>query len=393
MSIFVLTLLVIEFIDELAYGARETAWPLIRADLGLTYAEIGLLMGLPIFASTIIEPILSILSDIPGWRRRVILVGGLAFVAELMMVALATNGAIILLAYLLFSPFAGVFVSLSQAALMDIAPERHEQNMARWTLFGAAAIVVAPIMLSVILALGGSWRIMFVLSAVLTLAAWLALRVQRFPQHHAPDPDDPEAMPTTFAQLIEGFRGAFRALRRGRVFRWLVLLDFADLMMDVLYGYLALYFVDVVGVNEGQAALGIAIWTGVGLVGDVLLIPLLERVRGLTYLRFSAVVNLFLFPAFLLIPGFEAKVIVLGVLGVFNAGWYSVLQAQVYSAMPGQSGAAAALSSIFGVITGLLPLGIGIAAQLFTLENAMWLMLLGPIALLIGIPRRAQDAV
>jgi FSR family fosmidomycin resistance protein-like MFS transporter len=177
------------------------------------------------------------------------------------------------------------------------------------------------------------------------------------------------------------------------VLRWLVLLDFSDLMLDVLYGYLALYFVDVVGVTEGQAALGIAVWTGVGLLGDVLIIPLLERVRGLTYLRFSAAVNLLLFPTFLLIPGFTPKVIVLGILGVFNAGWYSVLQAQVYSAMPGQSGAAAALSSIFGVITGLLPLGIGVAAHLFTLENAMWLLLLGPIALLIGIPRRRQDAL
>lgn len=393
MSVFVLTLLVIEFIDELAYGSRETAWPLIRADLNLSYADIGLLMGLPIFASTIIEPILSILSDIPGWRRRIILIGGLAFIAELMLVALATNGATILLAYLLFSPFAGVFVSLSQAALMDYAPDRHEQNMARWTLFGAVAIVVAPILLSLVLTLGGTWRIMFILSAILTLGVWLALRVQRFPQHHAPDPDDPEAAPATFPQLIDGFRGAFRALRRSSVLRWLVLLDFSDLMLDVLYGYLALYFVDVVGVTEGQAALGIAVWTGVGLLGDVLIIPLLERVRGLTYLRFSAAVNLLLFPTFLLIPGFTPKVIVLGILGVFNAGWYSVLQAQVYSAMPGQSGAAAALSSIFGVLTGLLPLGIGVAAHLFTLENAMWLLLLGPIALLIGIPRRRQDAL
>ena len=42
---FVFILLVIEFLDEFVFGAREAAWPLIRDDLGLTYAQIGLLLG------------------------------------------------------------------------------------------------------------------------------------------------------------------------------------------------------------------------------------------------------------------------------------------------------------------------------------------------------------
>lgn len=40
-------LLVIEFLDEFIYGAREAAWPLVRSDLALTYAQIGVLLGLP----------------------------------------------------------------------------------------------------------------------------------------------------------------------------------------------------------------------------------------------------------------------------------------------------------------------------------------------------------
>jgi len=45
-------------------------------------------------------------------------------------------------------------------------------------------------------------------------------------------------------------------------------------MLDILYGFLALYFVDVVRVSPAFAALGVAVWTGLGLLGDFLLIPL-----------------------------------------------------------------------------------------------------------------------
>jgi FSR family fosmidomycin resistance protein-like MFS transporter len=57
-AIFTFTLLTIEFLDELVYGAREAAWPLIRTDLALTYAQVGLLLSLPNLASSLVEPFL-----------------------------------------------------------------------------------------------------------------------------------------------------------------------------------------------------------------------------------------------------------------------------------------------------------------------------------------------
>src|SRR5688500_14857310 len=73
-GVFTLTLLAIEFLDELAYGAREAAWPLIRDDLGLDYAQVGLLLGLPNFIANFIEPFIGILGDV--WRRRALVLGG-----------------------------------------------------------------------------------------------------------------------------------------------------------------------------------------------------------------------------------------------------------------------------------------------------------------------------
>jgi MFS transporter, FSR family, fosmidomycin resistance protein len=186
--------------------------------------------------------------------------------------------------------------------------------------------------------------------------------------------------------MWNGFCMGFAALRQRAVLRWLVLLEFSNLMLDVLYGYLALYFVDVVGFSPTKAALAVAVWTGFGLLGDFLLIPLLERVHGLGYLRLSVLMELVLFPAFLLIANPWIKLVVAGLLGLFNSGWYAILKGNLYSSMPGHSGTVMALEDISGLIGKLLPFGIGLAAERFGLGSALWICLAGPIALFIGLP-------
>jgi FSR family fosmidomycin resistance protein-like MFS transporter len=149
---------------------------------------------------------------------------------------------------------------------------------------------------------------------------------------------------------------------------------------------MALYFVDVVGTSPALAGTAVVIWSGVGLLGDALIIPVLERVRGLTYLRFSALAKLVLYPAFLLVPWVEAKLVLLGLVGLANAGWYAILQGQLYSALPGRSGTAMAAGSVIGLVSWVIPAGLGAVAQAAGLPVAMWLLLAGPLALLIGLP-------
>jgi FSR family fosmidomycin resistance protein-like MFS transporter len=205
-------------------------------------------------------------------------------------------------------------------------------------------------------------------------------------------PDDPfhlNSLPH-FGAIIKQFRLTFSALRDWTVVRWLVLLEFSDLMLDILYGFLPLYLVDVAGFTPAQAALSVAVWTGVGLLGDFLLIPLVERVKGLDYLRVSVVIELILFPVFLIFSISWLKLVVLGLMGFFNAGWYAILKANLFESMQGRSGAAQALDNVSGLIGKLIPFGIGVAAQALGLASAMWLLLAGPIALLIGLPRRVE---
>jgi FSR family fosmidomycin resistance protein-like MFS transporter len=377
----VLVLLIIEFLDEFIYGAREVAWPLIGADLALSYTQIGLLLSLPSVIGNLVELSIGVLADV--WKRRALIIGGgIAFSVALLLVAYSRDFPLLLAAFILLSPASGAFVSLSQATLMDIDPGRHEQNMARWTFAGSVGVVIGPLALGVAINLGWEWRDLFLLSAGLALI--LVLLAWRMPIK-SPRQGKGEA------SFKQGVMDALQALRRREVLRWLTLLEFSDLMMDVLFGFLALYFVHIVGTTPTQAAMAVAVWTTSALVGDLALIPLLERVRGLRYLRLSAGLELVLFAAFLLSPILWVKIGLLALLGLFNAGWYSIPQAQLYSAMPGQSGSVMTVGNIFGFVGGLIPLGLGLIADRLDLQVAMWLLLLGPIALIVGIPLGSKN--
>jgi MFS transporter, FSR family, fosmidomycin resistance protein len=162
-------------------------------------------------------------------------------------------------------------------------------------------------------------------------------------------------------------------------------LQLGDFTYDLLRGFLALYFVDVVGTNEAGAALAVAVWTWVGLAGDFAVVPLLERVRGLSYLRVSTAFVAVLFPALLLAEGFATKLVLLGLLGIANAGWYAVLSAKLYEEFPGRSGTVMAVGNIYGLADWFVPLALGAYAERYGLAPMMWLLAAGPVLLLIGL--------
>ena len=375
--------LIIEFIDELVFGISEAALPFIRNDLHLNYAQVGLALSLPGFIANFIEPFLFTISDV--WRRRtIILMGGIFFTVSLFLTGISYSFLFLLSSFILFHPSSGAFVGISQAALMDSAPNRRENNMARWTFAGSLGVVIGPVLLAGAAWIGFGWRGIFIGLALLSTVV-LAAAFKRIPD------DKPHPIPfPSFRDILGQFGRTFSALKNWAVVRWLILLEFSDLMLDIFYGFLPLYFVDVAGFTPAQAALSVAVWTGVGLLGDLLLIPLVERVKGLDYLRVSVIIELILFPLFLLSPIPWLKLVIAAFMGFFNAGWYAILKAKLYEAMHGQSGAALTLDNVSGLIGKLIPLGIGLAAQAYGLQTAMWLLLAGPVALLIGLPRKSH---
>jgi FSR family fosmidomycin resistance protein-like MFS transporter len=389
-SSFVVVLLAVEFLDELSFGANEAAWPALRSDIGLSYGVIGLLIAIPAFFSSAVEPVLGIIGD-SRHRSTVIAGGGLLFAAGWILAAMATTPWMLLVALLVLYPASGAFVSLSQATYVDLEPGAHDDAMARWTLAGSVGVVAGPLALSLAFLAGLGWRGAFVVFAA--IAVFLAVRgIQATraagPSSGAADDDDEEDVP-----LAETVRASLAAAKRPRVWRWLALLELGDLTGDVLLSFLALYLVDSAGASLAASSVAIAIWAGMGLAGDALLILVLRRFDGLRYLRLSAAVMTLLLVAFLLTPSFPAQVAILGFMGFFQAGWYAIPQARLYATLPGQSGTAVAVSSASGLVTSFVPAGLGAVAAFYGIDAVLWLLLAGPVAFVLWLPRRQETAI
>ena len=379
--------LLIEFLDELVFGVGEIALPFIRNDLDLSYTQIGLLLSLPGIIAAFIEPFIGILGDV--WKRRILIItGGVLFTLSLFMTSISYSFVFLLSSFILFFPSSGAFVSLSQATLMDSDTTRHEQNMARWTLAGSLGVLTGPLLLGLFVYLGLGWRGTY--AALAALSALCLLAALRFlPADSVSSPSFP-----SLRLVFDGFRAAFSALKRKEVWRWLLLLEFADLIMDVLFSYLALYFVDVVRATELQAGLAITIWLAMGLITDFLFIPFIDRQRdSIRYLRATALLQLFVFAGFLLVPGLIFKLVFVIFVNLFNTGWYPILQGRLYSNLPGQSASIMALGSVTAPLAKFFPFLIGFLADRFGLQTSMWILLLGPIALLIGLPRNNTNSL
>lgn len=379
-----LVALAVELSDELFDGTKSAAMPLIRHDLSLSYAQIGLLAAIPLIVGGILELPVGIVSGTGARRRRFILIGGLAFCGSVLAAGLAGSFAVLLIALTIFFPASGAFVSLTQSALMDSAPARQAQHMARWTLAGSAGAVIGSLLVAAVLAGGGSWRQAVVAVAVASFLVWLAVA--------AVGRGDPRG--TGQVQADEeagwpGWRAVAGIVRRSGALRWLLLLQVADLLLDVLTAFLALYLVTAGGASPSVAALGVAIRLGAGLAGDTLLIRLLERHDGRRVLRASTWLALLLFPAFLLVPGLGLKLVALAALTLTTTPWYPVLAAELYGSLPGRSGLAVTLSSGAGLAGGLGPLVIGLLAQNLGLSWAMTALCAVPVVMLAAPAARA----
>src|SRR5207247_4692325 len=257
----------------------------------------------PGLVSLCFVPLIGVLGDM-GRRRALVLSGGLGFAAALVLAAVAPGFGLLLGAFLVMFPSRGGLVSRSRGLRMDVAPAMRERNLARWTLAGSVGVAAGPLLFLAT----RSWRWTFVGLAVVALA--LTVFVRRLPFDGRGERG--------------GFRTALAALRRREVLRWLALLELQDLGGDVLYGYLALYFVDVVGVSARAAALVVGVWPVSALVGNLILLRFLRQVPGASYVRATALAVAVLFPLFQLADGLSPEVVLIGVVGALHSRLYSV---------------------------------------------------------------------
>lgn len=396
----VTVLLLIEFLDELVDGVMGAAWPAIRAEFQLGYDEVGLAMSLPVLFCLLLEPALALWADM-GRRRGLIASGGVSFSVSLLVCGAAWHQAVFVVSRMLFFPASGAFVNLAQAALMELEPQRRAVMMARWTLAGSLGVVVGPLLLGGCAALGWGWRAPFVLMGVLSLAAaawfWRLTDADAAPPPEVEDEED-EAGGGSEEDSEEDFSGGQRppdpqvswraqlwsiaeALRSREVWKWLALLAASNLLLDILTSLLSLYLVDVRGWSQERAALASSVRAGVGFAGDALFVVVAARVDGLRWVRWTALASVVFYPVFLLWDHGWVSLGLLGVLGFCGAGWYAVLKAKLYDALPHRPGLVVAVGAAFEILEGGVPLGLGVLAEHTSLTASMWVLLLGPALL------------
>ena len=376
-----LVFLLIEFFDEFHYGIQSAILPALRSDLALSYAQIGLLLGLPHVIGTLIEPLIMLLGD-TRLRKHLMIGGGLIITLSLLLLANASSYPFVLAAFMISFPASGAFVTLSQATLMDHNPGREHQVMARWTVAGSLGTVLGPLVLAGGFALAFGWRWVFTVLGVMAFVLTISLMRYRITAHGSSLVQPEEVNPGVPKRLLQNL---WQALRNAHLLRWVLLLQLSDLLLDVFTGYVALYFTDVVGMKAAQASLLLGVLMGAGLIADLLLVPLLEKVPGRKVVRISAFLAVILYPTWLLVPWIPAKIILLVMMPFTTMGWYPVLQGEAYAAVPGKSGTVMAVSSLAGFAGGAMIWLIGWVAGQAGLSIAMWLLLIGPVSLVLFV--------
>ncbi len=374
--LFSVVLYGVELLDEFIYGLFGATLPTIKTEFALTYTQVGLLFTLPGLIGVLGEPFIGLLGD-TRHRRALVLGGILATAIGLTLISGAQQYLPLLLAMCILYVASGAYVNLSQATLIDRDPRRAENTMARWVLMGAIGVTLSPLLITVVLTVEGSWRAVFLSTAIVAGVFALLLFKQRFDGHAGAEDEA--------GSLKQMGRRLLTALRSRTLVKWVILTELADFMLDKLLEVTGLYFHDVAGVSLPAASAAVTVSTIAGLLGSFVLVPLLEKVNGVRVLRVTAFIVLFAYAALLLIPSVWLKVVLIAVISLSTAGWYVVLRARCYEALPGQSGVVVAVTSLANVSGLFVPLLLGGIADAFGLQAAMWLLIIGPIALIWGV--------
>jgi FSR family fosmidomycin resistance protein-like MFS transporter len=284
---------------------------------------------------------------------------------------------VLLLAFGVLYVASGAYVNLSQATLIDLNSNRAEHTLARWTLLGSIGVTLSPLIVIAAFSIGYTWRSIYLACALIAAVFVVLLFKQKFESHDGARDES--------ISIRKLGRSLIAALRNRQMLKWIILTELADFMLDKLLEVTGLYFHDVAGVSLAGASAAVAVFTIAGLIGNGLIVPVLEKVRGVRLLRVTAIVVLIAYTALLLTPIVWIKYVLIGVISFSTAGWFAILRAKCFEVLPGQSGVVIAVTSLANLSSLFVPLVLGSIADAIGLSTAMWLLAIGPVALIIGV--------
>lgn len=359
-------LLFARFVDELGSGLLVLLVPTLRARLGLSVPQVGWCFQVMASVGAVVEPVAGLAID--HVRRRPLLAGGAAaWAAALLLAAGATSFGWLLAAFALVGAAYGPLANTADVVLVEAHPRSAERIASRSTVLDTTGALLAPAAVAAGAAAGLDTRVLLVAAGTGVLAYAALLAGSTLPPPPAPRTGDVRAR----AEVLAGVR-AVAADRSAR--RWLIALLLVELL-DPLEVFEPVWLSDEVGVSPALVAVHVAVGTVATLVALVVLDRLLERHDGRRIVTFAGTAALVLFPAWLLVPGYAAKLVLVVLRNAATAPLWPIVHARALSAAPGRAGAVAAVAAA----AGLLPVHatfawfagrVGLTAGMFWLQAA-----------------------
>src|SRR5260221_14441992 len=139
-SLLRLTLLHMGLLDELITGFVVVGLPLLRDQLGLTYAQVGLLFSAGALSAMILEPIINLMSDRSS-KRWWILGGLLILAADFALAGNVRSFGWLLFVFILMYPAIAKGVVLAEGPLFHRAQEVGACRRTPWTCVKMTGLV------------------------------------------------------------------------------------------------------------------------------------------------------------------------------------------------------------------------------------------------------------
>ncbi len=234
---------------------------LVATQLGVTEGVIGL--SVSVTALTALVAALGMGSLFPRLDRRTLLVAlTVAAVASNILVAVAPNIAVLMLARLLLGLAIGGYWSMALVIVTQLVPADRVGKAMMIVNAGTTLATVAGVPLGVLLGTFAGWRVVFAVAAILTLAAAVAVRL---------------TLPPIAPAAGVGWTAMGRALRSPGV--TLGLIGFVAVIAGHFTGftYIRPALAELLGAGPESVAILLALFGAGGVVGNFVLGSLADR--------------------------------------------------------------------------------------------------------------------
>lgn len=366
-------LLVVRLVDEtvafLPYGALEP----IRADLGLTYTQAGVLLGVYPGVALVGTPIGALADRVS--RRAMASVGALGYGAGLALFALGSGFWPALVAVCVMGLAGDAMVRGVEVALVDVAGDRLDAAVARTTLLATIGDLAGPALLATALATGLGWRGAFVVTAAVLVAygVWLAMV--------------PIPRPADAAEEDAPRHGLLAVVRDRRVLRAGLLGIALDVFDEPFFGFAIAYLVTSRDCPPVVATLA----AGASVVGGAAASAIASRPRRRplrmvhgAWLLGAGALGMVLAPH----PAVAAAGAALLGAGLTLA-WIA-LQGHVLTLRPGQAGATSAIVGAVSQVAIAVPVVVGRVADRHGIALAMTLYLVVAAGFVLAAARERR---